>query len=105
MPKNDEYGLPEGGVEVLRINITAQLVRFNETFCYWVWMKQNKMKKSKLKTLESNLTYIRSTYQRMILDKAKLGKPVDRMVERLKAVEIQLWMVKESGKKKKVSNG
>jgi len=63
------------------------------------------MKKSKLKTLESNLTYIRSTYQRMILDKAKLGKPVDRMVERLKAVEIQLWMVKESGKKKKVSNG
>ncbi len=41
----------------------------------------------------------------MILDKAKLGKPVDRMVERLKAVEIQLWMVKESGKKKKVSNG
>jgi hypothetical protein len=58
-----------------------------------------------LKTLESNLTYIRSTYQRMILDKAKLGKPVDRMVERLKAVEIQLWMVKESGKKKKVSNG
>lgn len=68
-------------------------------------MKQDKMKKSKLKTLESNLTYIRSTYQRMILDKAKLGKPVDRMVERLKAVEIQLWMVKESGKKKKVSNG
>ena len=63
------------------------------------------MKKSKLKTLESNLTYIRSTYQRMILDKAKLGKPVDRMVERLKAVEIQLWMGKESGKKKKVSNG
>lgn len=35
------------------------------------------------------------------------GKPTNRLVERLKAVEIQIWMAKESqdGQKKTVSNG
>jgi len=31
----------------------------------------------------------------MILEKAKLGKPVDRLVERLKSVEIQLWNLRD----------
>ena len=58
------------------------------------------------KTLESNLTYIMSTYKRMILDKAKRGLPVEMLAERLKSVEIQLWTVKElNGTRKKVSNG
>lgn len=44
----------------------------------------------------------------MILNKVKLGKPVDRLVERLKAVEIQLWVLKDgqkNGQKDKVFNG
>ena len=45
----------------------------------------------------------------MILKKAKVGQPVNRLAERLKAVEIQLWMLRESaksdGQKDKVSNG
>ena len=68
-----------------------------------------KPKTTELKSLESNLSYIRSTYRRMILDKAKRGLPVDRLVERLKAVEIQLWMIRDSakkdGQKDKVSSG
>ena len=54
-----------------------------------------KQKSTELKTLESNLSYVRSTYRRMILEKAKLGKPVDRLVERLKSVEIQLWNLRD----------
>lgn len=67
-----------------------------------------KPKSTKLKTLESNLTYVRNTYKKMILNKVKLGKPVDRLVERLKAVEIQLWVLKDgqkNGQKDKVFNG
>mgnify|MGYP003115148343 FL=1 len=65
-----------------------------------------KGKDRELNTLESNLTYIMSTYKKMILNKAMRGLPIDRLVERLKSVEIQLWMVKEqSGVKKKASNG
>ena len=65
-------------------------------------------KSAELKTLESNLTYVRGTYKRMILENAKLGKPIERLVDRLKAVEIQLWMVRESrenGQKDKAFNG
>lgn len=59
------------------------------------------------KTLKSNLTYIKSTYTRLIVDKAKKGLPVDRLVERLKSTEIQLWQVTEklNGLKDQVSNG
>lgn len=59
------------------------------------------------KTLKSNLTYIKSTYTRLIVDKAKRGLPVDRLVERLKSTEIQLWQVTEklNGLKDQVSNG
>lgn len=62
---------------------------------------------TQLKTLESNLTHIKSTYTRLIVDKAKKGLPVDRLVERLKSTEIQLWQVKErvSGLQKTASNG
>lgn len=67
-----------------------------------------KPKSTELKTLESNLIYVRNTYRKMILNKIKLGKPVERLIERLKAVEIQLWVLKEGekdGRKDKVSNG
>lgn len=59
------------------------------------------------KTLKSNLTYIKSTYTRLIVDKAKRGLPVDRLVERLKSTEIQLWQVTEklNGLEDQVSNG
>ncbi len=59
------------------------------------------------KTLKSNLTYIKSTYTRLIVDKAKKGLPVDRLVERLKSTEIQLWQVTEklNGLEDQVSNG
>lgn len=65
-------------------------------------------KQTEQKTLENNLTYVRNTYRKMILNKIKLGKPVERLIERLKAVEIQLWALKEGqkiGQKDKVSNG
>tara|TARA_R100001530_G_C4321425_1_gene155942 strand:- start:1176 stop:1319 length:144 start_codon:yes stop_codon:yes gene_type:complete len=44
----------------------------------------------------------------MILENAKRGRPIERLVDRLKAVEIQLWMVKEGRKedrKKDRKNG
>jgi hypothetical protein len=65
-------------------------------------------KLAELKTLESNLTYVRGTYKKMILENAKRGRPIERLVDRLKAVEIQLWMVKEGRKedrKKDRKNG
>lgn len=33
------------------------------------------------------------------------GKSTNRLVERLKAIEIQLWMVREDGQRDAVSNG
>ncbi len=58
------------------------------------------------KTLESNLKYIRSTYKKLLYKNLIEGKPVDRYVERLKSVEIQLWMVREGvGTKDKASSG
>ena len=64
----------------------------------------SRVKATEQKTLESNLTYVRNTYKKMILDKAKKGQSIDRLVERLKAVEIQLWVLKD-GQKEKVFNG
>lgn len=68
-----------------------------------------KPKTTELRSMESNLTYIQNVYKKMILKKAKVGQPVNRLAERLKAVEIQLWMLRESaksdGQKDKVSNG
>ena len=62
-----------------------------------------------LQSLESNLLYIQSVYKKMVLKKAKMGKPINRLVERLKSVEIQLWMIRKSkkdvGQKAEVSNG
>jgi len=58
-----------------------------------------------LRTLESNLQYIRTTYRRLILNNTMKGKSTSRLVERLKAIEIQLWMVREDGQKDKASNG
>ncbi len=64
-------------------------------------------KNTNLNTLNSNLKYIRANYKKLILKNLIAGKPTNRLVERLKAVEIQIWMVKESqdGQKKTVSNG
>lgn len=56
-------------------------------------------------TNERNLYFIKSMYQKMVLNKAKKGENITRVTERLKAVEIQLWALGESGKKKTVSNG
>lgn len=68
-----------------------------------------KPKTTELRSMESNLTYIQNVYKKMILKKVKVGQPVNRLAERLKAVEIQLWMLRESaksdGQKDKVSNG
>lgn len=58
-----------------------------------------------LRTLESNLQYIRTTYRRLILNNTIKGKSTNRLVERLKAIEIQLWMVREDGQKDVASNG
>jgi len=64
-------------------------------------------KNTNLNTLNSNLKYIRANYKKLILKNLIAGKPTNRLVERLKAVEIQIWMAKESqdGQKKTVSNG
>lgn len=64
-------------------------------------------KNTNLNTLNSNLKYIRANYKKLILKNLMAGKPTNRLVERLKAVEIQIWMAKESqdGQKKTVSNG
>jgi hypothetical protein len=71
--------------------------------------KQKSTKLRKLKSLESNLIYVQNVYKKMILKKAKVGKPVNILAERLKAVEIQLWMIRESvksaGQEEEVSNG
>lgn len=55
-------------------------------------------KTTESRSLESNLIYIQNVYKKMILKKAKMGKPVNRLAERLKSVEIQLWMIRESAK-------
>jgi hypothetical protein len=47
------------------------------------------------KALDLDLSYIRSIYKRMILKKALMGGNVNLLVERLKAVEIQIWGMKE----------
>ncbi len=67
-----------------------------------------KTKATERKTLESNLSYIRSTYKKMILKKAMRGESIDRLAERLRAVELQLWVLREDemdGQKKKAYNG
>ncbi len=64
-----------------------------------------KPRTKELRTLESNLQYIRTTYRRLILNNTMKGKSTNRLVERLKAIEIQLWMVREDGQKDAVSNG
>lgn len=64
-----------------------------------------KPRTKELRTLESNLQYIRTTYRRLILENTMKGKSTNRLVERLKAIEIQLWMVREDGQKDAVSNG
>lgn len=47
------------------------------------------------KAIDLDLSYIRSIYKRMILKKALTGGNVSLLVERLKAVEIQIWGMKE----------
>ena len=64
-----------------------------------------KPRTKELRTLESNLQYIRATYRRLILNNTMKGKSTIRLVERLKAIEIQLWMVREDGQRDAVSNG
>ena len=64
-----------------------------------------KPRTKELRTLESNLQYIRTTYRRLILENTMKGKSTSRLVERLKAIEIQLWMVREDGQRDAVSNG
>ncbi len=64
-----------------------------------------KPRTKELRTLESNLQYIRTTYRRLILNNTMKGKSTNRLVERLKAIEIQLWMVREDGQRDAVSNG
>jgi hypothetical protein len=64
-----------------------------------------KPRTKELRTLESNLQYIRTTYRRLILENTMKGKSTNRLVERLKAIEIQLWMVREDGQRDAVSNG
>jgi len=64
-----------------------------------------KPRTKELRTLESNLQYIRTTYRRLILENTMKGKSTSRLVERLKAIEIQLWMVREDGQRDAVSSG
>jgi|LWDU01.1.fsa_nt_gi hypothetical protein len=46
------------------------------------------------RALDLDLSYIKSIYTRLIVKKALKGDDVSLLVERLKAVEIQIWGMK-----------
>ena len=64
-----------------------------------------KPKTSEQRTLESNLSYIKKVYKQMIRKRRMQGKPTGRLVERLRAVELQLWVLRLNGTNDVASNG
>jgi len=60
------------------------------------------------RALDLDLAYIKSIYTRLIVTKALKGDDVSLLVERLKAVEIQIWGMKTAKNiigRKNQSNG